>query len=156
MSACSQVGGMEAENYMLLKTTKLEVLIECNPTRERRHLQRIYILREARYMTLVVLLCAISKSYMRESMSLGLLMLWLGWALTPRHWLGFVWVWLQIFHAKPNPWNGDLAWLGFGLSPGFGQKIYPQGSGAQKVVQQEHDGGREGLISHAHQYELPK
>jgi hypothetical protein len=50
-------------------------------------------------------------------------MFWLGLALKPWLWLGFIWLWLRIHEAKAEAMDEGLAWLGFGSSPGFNQKI---------------------------------
>ncbi|KAJ7629732.1 hypothetical protein DFH06DRAFT_1440118 [Mycena polygramma] len=50
-------------------------------------------------------------------------MFWLGLACKPWLWLGFVRLWLEILQAKAKAMDGGLAWLGFGLSHGFNQKL---------------------------------
>jgi hypothetical protein len=43
----------------------------------------------------------------------------LGLALIPGLWLGFTWLWLQIYEAKAKAMREGLAWPGFGSSHGF-------------------------------------
>ncbi|KAJ7189212.1 hypothetical protein C8R46DRAFT_1024382 [Mycena filopes] len=53
-------------------------------------------------------------------------MFWLGLALKPWLWLGFVRLWLRILQAKAKATRAGLAWPGFGLSRGFRLGLFPR------------------------------